>query len=172
MSRLTKALRSAIVDRILNDLPQVDYDSQAQVLVQDDAFESMPDTIKMIYRNPDLRHWLQRSWTSTSWGLSGCYVYSTTEYRKSAAVKEKLDALSKLAEEQSNVRRTLRNKLTVMLDSCSTIKRAIALMPELANYFPKANEVVIDSLPATIKIADELVKAGWKGTLTTGDANV
>jgi hypothetical protein len=158
---LNKDHKAAIVRKIMADIPVIDYSSQANALLQAKAIEKMPDEVRAIYDNPDLRCWLQGRFvyfegqlqdgsifwrrTTSAPGFGG---HTMCAYRAHnnigemdcelvAEVKVQMDELARAAEAQWRARRSMEDKLFSVLSGIRTLKQAKTLLePELHKYLP------------------------------------
>lgn len=160
--RLTNHDKGAFVRAVLDDVPKVDYSEQAQKLVTKHLIDQMPGIVQQAYKeNPE---WIETNHISLPRHLQDFYGPSLgyTSYRDFPnELKEQLDELSAAANEQSNTRKTLEDKVTGLINSVTTLKAALKNFPEFAKYLPADRDAAgTANLPVANVIAD-LTNAGW-----------
>lgn len=161
--RLNRYHKQAFVDAVIQDVPTVDYDEQAQKLVRDAYFQEMPPEVKLIYENREMRDWLAINHVYMPRNLNCFYTYhrgpSSVPPRK---IEEQLEELAQLKHDQKDKMRALRQKLDDLINSVSTRKQALELMPEFEKYLPKETDGTgVTNLPAIHNTVAELVRMGW-----------
>jgi hypothetical protein len=159
---LDKGYKARIVSAIMSDIPVIDYSSQANALLQAKAIEKMPDEVRAIYDNPDLRCWLQGRFVyfegqlqdgsifwrriSSAPGFGGHTMCAYKAHNNIgeldcelvAEVKVQMDELARAAEAQWKARRSMEEKLFTMLAGIRTLRQAKTLLePELHKYLPE-----------------------------------
>lgn len=158
--RLTKAMKEEIVSSILRDVPKVDHTDKIVALVQQYAYDSLPDELKAVPK-AILMEYLD---PGTVWNCRDNLGVETSIHIITDKFKCKLELypeLVKLVEEQkaakearSELKRTLINNIYAI----STVKQFEQRYPELVKYLDKP--VVHAGLP-TFPLTDMLTKAGW-----------
>ena len=163
--KLTNSDRQAFIAAVMNDVPSIDYDEQAQKICESYVRATLPPTIARLSFDPMMREHLKENW------IGAPSPFSTYSYRggvikfdvwkKSAAYKQLLD-LRDLATEQALKHGQLSSKLYGLIYSCNTLKQAKAMLPEFEKYLPEDRDTKMDrSLPAISGLVADLVKAGW-----------
>lgn len=162
--KLTKTLREAFVRAAMNDVPQTDYDEQAQKLVNEAAQKLFTDTF------PGADHkaltdggWLNQSWFGTPRGLRNCYAYAPDYCPQlhTPELTQKLTELSAAAMEQEKQRDELEEKLNAVAYSVTTREALAKALPEFEKYLPEAPDAVAKNLPAVANLVADFTKAGW-----------
>jgi len=158
--RLTKVMKDEIVSSILRDVPKVDHTDKIVSLVQQYAYDSLPDELKAVPKTI-LTEYLE---PGTVWKSALDYCIETSIHVITDKFKFKLELypeLVKLVDEQkaakearSELKRTLVNNIYAI----STVKQFEQRYPELVKYLDKP--VVHAGLP-TFPLTDMLTKAGW-----------
>lgn len=158
--RLTKAMKEEIVSSILRDVPKVDHTDKIVSLVQQYAYDSLPEELRAVPR-AILHEYLS---SGTVWNCRDNLGIETSIHVITGKFKLKLELypeLVKLVEEQkaakearSELKRTLINNIYTI----STVKQFEQRYPELVKYLDKP--VVHAGLP-TFPLTDMLTKAGW-----------
>lgn len=160
--RLTKHDKDAFVRAVLDDVPYVDYSEQAQKLAMKHVISLLPGIVQQAYKeNPE---WIKTARVSLPNYLQAFYG-PALEYVSYGdfpdELKEQLAKLSDAAKEQSNTRKTLKDKVTGLINSVTTLKAALKNFPEFAKYLPADRDAAgTANLPAANVIAD-LTNAGW-----------
>ena len=153
--RLTVRDKSAMIGRILNDLPKSDAREKTSKMLLDAAHAKMP---KNLYQQQE---WLNHGYFYR-WGASynlpapkgtNCISYFGEE------IIEKCDALYDEWLTYKNSTQEMKCKLEANFSSVTTVKKFIERFPDLVKYLPKETEVV-QNLPATTNLTDELKKMG------------
>ena len=166
--RLTNDKRRAFVNAVIADVPKVDYKEQIRKLLLDAAVEMLPEPIRKIWDNPELRHYLGRNYM---------YVFDVSmAYPRNIEIKsdfsigtlDAADKLDTLDTNQNEKIKELKTKLTSLVNGCSTLKQLKLAVPELEKYMPADNQLSLShtnrSLPVVTNVIADLVKAGWKET--------
>lgn len=166
--RLTNDKRRAFVNAVIADVPKVDYKEQIRKLLLDAAVEMLPEPIRKIWDNPELRHYL---------GSNYIYCFNVgVAYPRNIQCESDfpigtihaLDKLKVKADEQVEKIEELKTKLTSLVNGCSTLKQLKLAVPELEKYMPADNQLSLShtnrSLPVVTNVIADLVKAGWKET--------
>lgn len=161
--RLNRYHKQAFVDAVIQDVPTVDYDAQAQTLVRDAYFQEMPPEVKVVYENKEMRGWLAMNHVYMPRDLNSFYTYhrglSSVPPRE---IEERLEELAQLKHDQKAKMQALRQKLDGLINSVSTLKQALERMPEFEKYLPKETENTgVSNLPAIHNTVAELVLMGW-----------
>lgn len=158
--RLTKAMKEEIVSSILRDVPKVDHTDKIVSLVQQYAYDSLPDELKAVPKTI-LTEYLE---PGTVWKSELDYCIETSIHVITDKFKFDLKLypeLVKLVEEQKSVkeaRAELKRTLVNNIYAISTAKQFEQRYPELVKYLDKP--VVHAGLP-TFPLTDMLTKAGW-----------
>ena len=146
--KLTKQLKSAIVNAIMADTPVPDYE-QFKRSVQDAMFDAMSPDVQRLYAvKPDA---LRETW-QYFYGLR-C---SVTVICGDADVQAVLKPI--LAEEEQ--RENAKQKLVDALGGINTVKQFITAFPEFTKYAPVEHKTV-KYLPALTDVVANLSKLGW-----------
>ncbi|WP_334033402.1 Nmad5 family putative nucleotide modification protein [Burkholderia gladioli] len=164
--RLSTHHREAFVRAVMDDVPEIDFDEQARVLVQKWAHGCLPTKLRTLYREfgDYFRH--EAVWLSGSLGNVMC-VTNTGSSDAAKRIKEdpelyvKLNDLSRAKTKQADERRALRAKVTSAIGMCSTLKQAHERLPEFAKYLPAIEAATDRSVPVVANLVAELAAAGW-----------
>lgn len=169
--RLTKYQREAFVRAVLNDVPKIDYESAVRKLVSDDNLAHLPEKVKAIASDPNLRQYVRTSWhhesISTPMRLTvGAVIIEGHErdWKPSPAAKQEIKAVMEKWAEQAWKLKELEGKVSRAIWSVTTIKQAKASLPEFAKYLPEEPEKgKSPNLPAPIiaNLLADLSSVGW-----------
>lgn len=160
--RLNKHHKQAFVIAVVQDIPTVDYDEQAQKLVRDALFQKMPLEIQVIYENKKLREWLVTNHIRMPGSLSSLWTQHVGSHNPPAEINDQLEELARLKQEQTAKVRVIAQKVGGLINSVSTRKQALELMPEFEKYLPKeTGSTGVTNLPAIQNTVAELVHMGW-----------
>lgn len=156
--KLTSNIRSAFVRAVMDDVPRVDYQAQAQKILTDEAVAQLPPKIRAIYNDPSLRHFVAKKQVYSIGQY--CYVPGP-EYERTEAAGAKIKELQAQHDEQSGKHTELRNKIRAIADTSSTRKQLVDKLPEFEKYLPPDERAAAQSLPLVANVVAEFVKAGW-----------
>ena len=168
--RLTNDKRRAFVNAVIADVPKVDYKEQIRKLLLDAAVEMLPEPIRKIWDNPELRHYLGSNYIYCfNVGVGVAYPRNIErESDFSIGVLDAVDNLDTLDTNQNEKIEELKTKLTSLVNGCSTLKQLKLAVPELEKYMPADNQLSLShtnrSLPVVTNVMADLAKAGWKET--------
>ena len=175
--RLTKAIKESIIDRVMDDIPKVDYDAEVRRLVTNDIIKQLPRPVFECWSDPELRGYIDKGYyTATpssgysNRGVDGtrvrCIVsvMAPSDNRKielSESVKGDVTRLMDKYLEQELERVKIRHELEINLSGITTAKRLTECFPEFTKYLPTP-VAKCNTLPATTELMDNLRKAGWR----------
>lgn len=158
--RLTKAMKNEIVSSIMRDVPKVDHTDKIVSLVQQYAYDSLPEELRAVPKEI-LAEYL---YPGTVWNCRDNLGIETSIQIITNKFEFKLERhpeLAKLVEEQKAAkesRNELKRTLVNNIYAISTVKQFEQRYPELVKYLDKP--VVHAGLP-TFPLTDMLTKAGW-----------
>lgn len=159
--RLTRSDKDAFVRAVMQDIPQINYSEQARAMVLEDSIAQLPPKVQAIARDKQLSQYLE---TSThhryAFGSSTVYTARGHHYTPMPATQEKLEAITKLSEEQEDRLKEARNKLAGAILPCATLKTALERLPEFEKYLPKQQEKSV-YLPSIANLCADLITLGW-----------
>lgn len=161
--KLTKAMRQEICDKIMADVPKVDYRQQAKDLVQQDMHDALPDDVKVFCKKyPELLQRAQVGLRPHSGG-AGLWV-DVRGYGYSAeiplATKVAAMDLLELAKKQEQIREALTTKVMQTLLAYTTVAKLRNDCPQFDKYLP--NEAAINYPVAVVgSPIPDLILAGW-----------
>lgn len=171
-TRLNRHIRSAIVRAAMDDIPpKRDFDAEAEAIVQEAATAALPAEIAAIYRNPELRHYLETEYVHFASdepryrdrvSYEGQHVAPPQwEVPKDVAARV-LDLMRENDKEDARrdaVRAALRDAVT----SVQTVEKLIGKFPDLERYVRSLVHLPTENLPAIVA-EDPIAKlraAGW-----------
>lgn len=164
--RLTKHIREAFVRAAMDDVPQIDYQQQANELATKAMAEKMPPEVKKLAANEKTRAWLNTGFVSLPGLFSSLHTvrpedgYGFIE-QNCPAVWGKMVKLYELHHAQREKLAALRIKLESCAESVTTRKALAELLPEFEKYLPADNEAAIKTLPAVANVVADFAAAGW-----------
>jgi hypothetical protein len=160
--KLTKYHREAFVLAVMEDVPKVDYESQAHALILEDSIQQLPEKLQKIARDKTLRQYLNMNhfWLREFCSL---YVFNIHEERLklSAKAQAEFDKLEELQKAQNEARRDLRDKLNGVIRSCTTDVQVRKALPEFSKYLPEAESPVDRTVPVIANLVADLMSMGW-----------
>ena len=187
--KLTKKHREDFVDAVMADVPKESYSTQIEdvirklwrAILKREKLENV-DANRLNKESVHVRYYIhdttkeavakipegERKWDYTYNSICALRLHGLTEEdaEKLLNSAEVVELVNK-AVEQHNQRATLRQKITAVIASCSTLKQAKEALPEFEKYLPAEPGKMDRSLPVVGNLVAELTKAGWpkkKGT--------
>jgi hypothetical protein len=167
--RLNESNRNAFVVGVLSDTPHIDYNKQAQKIIQDHFLSIAPKEIIAIYNSKKLREYLplrRTTWSNSPWGSFSAYCVPSENDWHAYEIKDEpiLSALLEIGaahRAQKESRNALESKLRATILGFNTVKQARAALPEFAKYLPDPEVKSSPFLPAVNDLVTDLMKAGW-----------
>lgn len=164
--RLTKTDKEAFVRAVLDDVPSHDFDEMAQLLVIGYFKKVLPKNVLAVLEDKETRDYIGSNYV----GMPGCLCYFYSRYcpvgwqgwaQFPEDVSIRLNELATFKKEQTAKFGALRSEVTGMIEPITTLKAALAKLPEFAKYLPAEREVTgTVNLPVSNVVA-ELMHAGW-----------
>ena len=139
--RLTKTDKEAFVRAVMDDVPKHDFDEMAQQIVTGYFKNVLPKKVLAVLEDKEVRDYIDSSYVGMPRGLDGFY----SRYRPIGwpgwvhlpdDVKVRLDELCTLKKDQTAKRDALRSQVCGMIEPLTTLKAALAKLPEFAKYLP------------------------------------
>jgi len=161
--RLTKHMKQALVRAVLDDVPREDYVSEAKELVQAFLYSKMPEAVKAVYDDRELRaEYLktQSIRTSRFSGYSSMYGPEIETSKWPKTLLDKLDMLSAKEAAQREKIEKLEASLKGLVNGVTTRAQLVKAAPELEKYLPAEPEKT-RQLPVATGVITNLVEAGW-----------
>ena len=157
---LNKVIREAVVSRIMADIPQHDYLTQATDLIAKFVKGKTPPQILKLQASQELGPWV----TSGTSFYGGSFGYLTVRVPpKTTGLGQLQDAVKELARQSADARvdrANLRVKVEANLAICKTSKDVEERFPDFVKYLPQTAQEAL--LPSTTDLMDTLKAAGWK----------
>lgn len=187
--KLTKKHREDFVDAVMADVPKENYATQIEDVIRKlwrailkreklenvDAERLNKEAVHVCYSIHDTTKEAvveipkgERRWDYTSRFICSLRLHGLTEEeaKELPASAEVAELVGKVVV-QYNQRAALRQKITAVIASCTTLKQAKEALPEFEKYLPAEPGKMDRSLPVVGNLVAELTKAGWpkkKGT--------
>lgn len=160
--KLTTADRAAFVRAVLDDVPKVDYNEQARKIVMDDAIARLPKKIQAIWNDNALRGFIKcDKWVQLPGALNSVHI-PNVDGDLAAETRSKLEELNTAHKAQMDNLRDIELQLKGTISGYSTLKQALAGLPEFAQYLPADRDRTgVANLPAVANVVSSLVRAGW-----------
>lgn len=165
--RLTKDMRTAFVNAVMNDVPKKDYDDLIRSAATAAALDALPRAVASIYKKEDTRQFVRMHHIYLRIeNPSGAYIQDLSVAVPGGDVTGALirtacaDLLTE-AGAQHQTREDLRLSLQVAADRCTTTEELTKVFPEFARYVPKDPALATRNLPALANVVESFKKAGW-----------
>lgn len=168
--RFTNLIRSAILQNILNDIPDTDHQARFEAAVHADILKQLPAPVAKVYADKSLRPYLlsgHKGYSGARRDAEGNYVGSVfasiptpLDYEPSQELLAELAPLD--AAKRAHDAQVDRTRIAIegILKSCSTSKQFLERLPEFAKYLPPET-AKSSNLPALANLTADLVKLGW-----------
>lgn len=179
---LSKKHREEFVRRVMEDVPQIDYKTQADDFARKELAALRKaagladfDNERLDFRRVSIDTWENKE--TGVWSINESDGWSS-EYRTPTFVNQgqygvaysEIKALEKHPEllalhtkyvDQQNERVALSKRIRAVIDSCNTLKQATDALPEFAKYLPDESPKADRSLPVVGNLVAELTTKGW-----------
>lgn len=162
--KLTNYMRDAFIRAAMNDVPQVDYQEQANKL----AHKALDDQFHKVFPGVDRlkageSSWLRQCGVDMPGSLKAVYTIAPhySCLKKDEKTWAKLGEIAQKHGAQSQQRDDLERKLNAVAYSMTTRKALADALPEFAKYLPPDEPTATRMLPVVANVAAEFVKAGW-----------
>lgn len=158
--KLTNYMRDAFVSAVLQDVPQMDYQSAMEKEVRDDMIRQMPPKVAAVYADKELHRFL----TNHYFHGYGIYLQVPGDRdwcKLSPAAVKRLEKLQEQHDSQAKMMDDLRSKLRGVAYACTTRKALVEALPEFEKYMPADEPAAMRSLPVVANVVTDFVKAGW-----------
>lgn len=163
--KLTNYLRDAFISRVMNDVPESDYQSQATDVLDEDVVDQFPPKVRAVWDDKSLQHLIGNDHShrhfspddvpGSVWYLDVAGLEARDEARRRAT------ELLKKAAEQKEQRAALRSKLRAVVYGCRTRKQLAEALPEFVKYMPAEAAKSDRTVPVVVNVVSEFVQAGW-----------
>lgn len=180
--QLNKKHRDEFVRRVMEDVPQIDYMTQAEDFVRKELAKLRKaagladfDNDRLEFRRICVSTWehketgvwsaqKQDGWSSDyrtptfvnqgQYGVSYKECQELEKHPELIALRDKYIA-------QQNERNELSNRVRAVIDGCNTLKQATDALPEFAKYLPEEAPKADRTLPVVGNLVAELATKGW-----------
>ena len=162
--RLTNLIRDAFITAAMQDVPKVDYQSEAHKIAVADSIESLPAQLRPLALDKNLSHYfnVRSHWFCDSPFQSvSVFCERSGRFDLSVTAQKKIAALEKQERAQKEERSQLRERLRAAAYSCTTRKALADLLPEFEKYLPAEEAKGNRSLPVIANLVADFTKAGW-----------
>lgn len=164
--RLTNTIREAFIRAAMNDVPEVNYEEEAQKIGKAAISASLPASVQKMIKDPLASEYLNREYITMPRRFSNFYFYAQRNdnsvlQNKHPEVWVQITELHAKYEQQIKDHNELRNKLSAVANSVTTRKALVAALPEFEKYLPTDEEKAIRTLPAVANVVADFAKAGW-----------
>ena len=160
--KLTNYMRDNFIDKVLGSLTKIDYLSQAQEILNKDAYNKLPKVLQ----DKSIQHYLESKFIYID-GVRcmGRFQIRNKEYEPSDEIKIKVNELHILFESQRDKRETAKQQLRAMIYGVTTLKAAKEVLPDsLHLYLPIEQEKLSNSFAlVTTELMNNLKEMGLKG---------
>ena len=145
--RLTNQMRDAFVRDVAAKLPHTDYEERIRAIVQEDAIAQLPEAVRKIYEDPDLRPYLNTSYYYG--GINSiaipCRVDCSPQISDYARIK-----VAKLKEGHARQKERdtrLKTQLHAVAAGCNTTQQLREALPEFAKFVSEDPMQPVRTLP-------------------------
>ena len=156
--KLTKTMRDAFVNQVMNDVPRVDYIEQARALVLKTVEDMLPPKVLAVWKDPQLNHFINTDW-NFYYGIT-VTCPGRTAWELPEHVDQELQRLVAANEAQTAKLDELRASIRAVAYSVTTTEKLRAVLPEFEKYIPTKPEKATN-LPALANIVAKFIEAGW-----------
>lgn len=163
--RLTTSHKMAIVRRVMDDVPFIDYPQQAEEIINRDMLQVAPPKLRPILQDKELRNYVLNGNSSYHPGVysAGGRHRSVTifpGYKPSIEALEELQPIIAIAKTQYEFFQAMKTKVEGAIKACTTTGAVLKYLPEFEKYLP-IEEKKVTTLPAIANLAADLTKMGW-----------
>jgi hypothetical protein len=160
--RLNKAMKEAIINAIVRDIPNQNTIGKLQKLLQDVAVSKMPVEVKTVYDNPALHSFLNLDYKHFV-GCESVAVYCERGAKLTDTVQDEIEQLKAEYIQNRNKINKITNDLRNSFEGINTSLQFRKAFPELVKYLPNEADVInARSLPVATNIITDLKQLGWK----------
>lgn len=160
--RLTKTIRDAFVRAAIADVPQTDYEELIRKAAMDDIVAQLSPKVREFWDDAALRDWIRMDWNCFH-GVT--IIHPSNDNRKMPTLTEKIGQQClewrRLAKEQEQSIRKLRENLSGAAESVTTRKALAELLPEFEKYLPASEAQANRNVPMIANLVADFSKAGW-----------
>lgn len=165
--KLSKYMKEAIVRKIIADIPERNFQAEAEALVLPAALSRLPAKVKAAWEDSNTAAFVQTARLGTNCGALKVLIPARSSYLDTAEKIEAIGAETWAAFQalcaEYRAERWERHRLCATLEAnfsrITTRKQFVERFPELEKYAPAEPEVLAN-LPATTDLMDTLKAAG------------
>ncbi len=160
--KLTNYHRDAFIERVMDDVPHINYDDQVQDGILKAFVDALPPAAQRLWEDPDTRGFINIE----RGRFAGQYQYvpakreDENDVSLPEATSAEVERLMALRDEQITTRSALRAKLRSVVYGCTTRKQLAEALPEFEKYLPPESAKG-SNLPAVANVVAEFMQAGW-----------
>lgn len=166
--RLTNDMRDTFIDKVMADVPRVDYSSKVNDAAQAVARLDLPAAIAKLHKNHETAayitmltiHFRDRDGAPAG-EFVGVSVPGANHDKVKAVILKEIAPILKAWTEQVKTHTDLRRNLRAVAYHCTTHAQLAEAFPEFARYLPQTNHDATRNLPALANVVNDFVKAGW-----------
>jgi hypothetical protein len=152
--KLTKYQKQAVVRAITNDIPEVDVQKRREK-IQAAVVAAMSPSVRKIYRT--MPHALNRQY---EWLMYDGQDYDSRKLFVGDLSNEQVQEILEPFTQEERARTEAIDKLTKLVEGCSTLKQLKEALPECEKYFPQ--EGAKTQYPVVVaNVVTDLMKLGW-----------
>ena len=155
--KLTKYDKQAIVKSIMNDIPKPNVD-KLHADMQTALVKAMGPACRRMYATDPRALRVERIG----------YDYGLEWGREIVAGDANVEVVLRPFRDAHKQRQNIKEKLEKAVESCTTRKAFIDRFPEFSKYAPP-EPGKCSTLPAVSNVVGDLVKLGWKQTISKGE---
>lgn len=162
--RLTKADKTLIIEKIIDDIPQQDYRQQAYNLLISESKKLIPTHIQALLETQDADRFDTRF---ESFSVEYPYMVSANirglhkmDGRIPDKTAKEITKLLELWKDQDQTLSKVRKELEAAFKGIPTLKKAKDIFPEFEKYFPVPDDSP-KYLPVHTSVVISLMDAGW-----------
>jgi hypothetical protein len=156
--RLTNTQKQAFVNGVMQDVPLVDYRTQAHELLKKFAYQALPTRAKVLADDPILAQYLNKT---RLWVLGTTFtVVQSGEFKLKDEEAAAIEAILTDEIKQQVLLDKLRKSLIAATAGITTRKQLVAAFPEFEKYAPEESSAT-PNLPALSNVVAAFSAAGW-----------
>lgn len=167
MAKLTNDMRNTFINRVMADVPSVDYETKIRDAVNKAAVKALPKQVQALYANESTRRFVNTVRTyvgrqeSIPESMSFCDLPAGSEDELRELATGIANQFGPAWAAQKQIQNDLRTKLRSVAYHCTTVKALADAFPEFARYLPKDEIEATRNLPALANVVTDFMKAGW-----------
>lgn len=163
--KLTKYDKSSFVNAVMNDVPEVDYNEQVKVIMLEWIVSKMPPSVLKVWNDKKTKGYMvQNHYYLTPPGLNTFFGPEIIPVQPLPTnISEELKKLGELSQAQRRSREDLNDKVSSLIEPCTTLNKAYELLTEnFHKYLPADRDgIKTKNVPAVRDTVKALKDAGW-----------